>query len=160
MNTFIPIHILEEVAVLKMVVDSTALIKRSYSSPVCIISLIYHSRSLSHTKALFLLLPLQITPGSKASAANLCPGDVILAIEGIPASDMMHCEAQNKIKESSSQLCLTIERLYAESKKARARTGGGPSKGNTCAYNETESISLFVQILLFHFCVRQLFIQL
>ncbi len=60
--------------------------------------------------------------------ANLCPGDVILAIEGIPAMDMLHCEAQNKIKESTHQLCLTIERLYAETKKACAKTGGGPSK--------------------------------
>uniref|UniRef100_A0A3Q4GIA6 PDZ and LIM domain protein 3 n=1 Tax=Neolamprologus brichardi TaxID=32507 RepID=A0A3Q4GIA6_NEOBR len=52
----------------------------------------------------------RITPGSKASAANLCPGDVILAIEGVPATNMLHCEAQNKIKESTHQLCLTIER--------------------------------------------------
>ncbi|KAM7009649.1 PDZ and LIM domain protein 3-like [Tautogolabrus adspersus] len=52
----------------------------------------------------------RITPGSKASVANLCPGDIILAIEGAPTSDMLHCEAQNKIKESSSQLCLTVER--------------------------------------------------
>ncbi|XP_071770566.1 PDZ and LIM domain protein 3-like [Centroberyx gerrardi] len=52
----------------------------------------------------------RITPGSKASIANLCPGDVILAIEGVPAADMMHCEAQNKIKESTTQLCLTVER--------------------------------------------------
>ncbi|XP_056135938.1 LOW QUALITY PROTEIN: PDZ and LIM domain protein 3-like [Lampris incognitus] len=52
----------------------------------------------------------RITPGSKASIANLCPGDVILAIEGVPAANMMHCEAQNKIKESTTQLCLTVER--------------------------------------------------
>lgn len=52
----------------------------------------------------------RITPGSKASIANLCAGDVILAIEGVPATDMLHCEAQNKIKESTSQLCLTVER--------------------------------------------------
>ncbi|KAG8014662.1 PDZ and LIM domain protein 3 [Nibea albiflora] len=52
----------------------------------------------------------RITPGSKASVANLCAGDVILAIEGVSASNMLHCEAQNKIKESTNQLCLTIER--------------------------------------------------
>ncbi|XP_008314599.1 PDZ and LIM domain protein 3 [Cynoglossus semilaevis] len=52
----------------------------------------------------------RITPGSKASMANLCAGDVIVAIEGVPAADMLHCEAQNKIKESSSQLRLTVER--------------------------------------------------
>lgn len=53
---------------------------------------------------------LQVTPGSKASAASLCPGDVILAIEGAPTNDMLHCEAQNKIKESTHRLSLTIER--------------------------------------------------
>uniref|UniRef100_I3JVA7 PDZ and LIM domain protein 3 n=1 Tax=Oreochromis niloticus TaxID=8128 RepID=I3JVA7_ORENI len=52
----------------------------------------------------------RVSPGSRASAANLCPGDVILAIEGVPATNMLHCEAQNKIKESTHQLCLTIER--------------------------------------------------
>ncbi|KAM6972108.1 PDZ and LIM domain protein 3-like [Aplochiton taeniatus] len=52
----------------------------------------------------------RITPGSKASVANLCSGDVILAIEGVPAIDMLHCDAQNMIKESTNQLCLTVER--------------------------------------------------
>ncbi|KAL7403859.1 hypothetical protein ABVT39_006001 [Epinephelus coioides] len=52
----------------------------------------------------------RITPGSKAAIANLCAGDVIVAIEGVPAADMLHCEAQNKIKESTSQLSLTVER--------------------------------------------------
>lgn len=51
-----------------------------------------------------------MTPGSKASVANLCAGDVILAIEGVPTKDMLHCEAQNKIKESTQKLALTIER--------------------------------------------------
>lgn len=55
----------------------------------------------------------RITPGSKASVANLCAGDIILAIEGVPAMDMLHCEAQNKIKESTNQLCITIERNEA-----------------------------------------------
>ncbi|XP_056266237.1 PDZ and LIM domain protein 3-like [Pseudoliparis swirei] len=52
----------------------------------------------------------RITPGSKAAVANLCAGDVILAIEGVQATDLLHCEAQNKIKESTRQLSLTIER--------------------------------------------------
>ena len=70
------------------------------------------------TIALFLVdvfilscVPIQITPGSKASNANLCAGDIILTIEGVPAADMLHCEAQSKIKESTNQLCLTVERL-------------------------------------------------
>ncbi|XP_066574316.1 PDZ and LIM domain protein 3a isoform X2 [Amia ocellicauda] len=52
----------------------------------------------------------RITPGSKASLANLCPGDIILAIEGVSAEAMTHCEAQNKIKDSINQLNLKIER--------------------------------------------------
>lgn len=86
----------------------------------------------SHRVTLVIPCPtlFQITPGSKASVANLCPGDVILAIEGAPATDMLHCEAQNKIKESTNQLCLTVERFYAET--TRTQTGGGCSKRNTC----------------------------
>lgn len=56
------------------------------------------------------LIISRITPGSKASMANLCAGDLILAIEGVPAAGMLHCEAQNKIKEATNQLCLTVER--------------------------------------------------
>ncbi|XP_028832597.1 PDZ and LIM domain protein 3-like [Denticeps clupeoides] len=52
----------------------------------------------------------RINPGSKASVANLCTGDIIIAIDGVPTEDMMHCEAQNRIKDCGSQLCLTIER--------------------------------------------------
>nr|ACO09217.1 PDZ and LIM domain protein 3 [Osmerus mordax] len=52
----------------------------------------------------------RITPGGKASMANLCPGDLILAIEGEAAVDMLHCDAQNKIKEATYQLNLSVER--------------------------------------------------
>ncbi|XP_076877429.1 PDZ and LIM domain protein 3b isoform X2 [Brachyhypopomus gauderio] len=52
----------------------------------------------------------RVTPGSKASLVNLCPGDVILAIEGVSTEGMTHAEAQNKIKDSTSQICLKIER--------------------------------------------------
>ncbi|KAM8880207.1 PDZ and LIM domain protein 3-like isoform 2-T2 [Spinachia spinachia] len=52
----------------------------------------------------------RITPGSKAAAANLCAGDVIVAIEGVPTTNMLHCEAQNRIKESARRLSLTVER--------------------------------------------------
>ncbi|KAM9471049.1 PDZ and LIM domain protein 3b isoform 4-T4 [Clarias gariepinus] len=52
----------------------------------------------------------RVTPGSKAALVNLCPGDVILAIEGVPTEGMTHAEAQNRIKDSSNQLCLKIER--------------------------------------------------
>ncbi|XP_059378297.1 PDZ and LIM domain protein 3-like [Carassius carassius] len=52
----------------------------------------------------------RVTPGSKASRVNLCPGDIILSIQGAPTESMTHAEAQNKIKASNNQLFLKIER--------------------------------------------------
>lgn len=52
----------------------------------------------------------QITPGSKAAAANLCPGDVILAIDGFGTESMTHADAQDRIKAAAHQLCLKIDR--------------------------------------------------
>jgi len=52
----------------------------------------------------------QISPGSKASSVNLSPGDIILAIDGVSTEKMMHCEAQNLIKNAAYQLTLTVER--------------------------------------------------
>uniref|UniRef100_A0AAY4AZE3 PDZ and LIM domain protein 3 n=1 Tax=Denticeps clupeoides TaxID=299321 RepID=A0AAY4AZE3_9TELE len=51
-----------------------------------------------------------VTPGSKASLVNLCPGDTILAIEGLSTEGMTHGEAQNKIRDATQQLGLKIER--------------------------------------------------
>ncbi|KAL0204624.1 hypothetical protein M9458_002642, partial [Cirrhinus mrigala] len=50
-----------------------------------------------------------ISPGSKASRVNLSPGDIILAIDGVSAENMMHSEAQSLIKEATYQLALTVE---------------------------------------------------
>ncbi|XP_072526085.1 PDZ and LIM domain protein 3a [Salminus brasiliensis] len=52
----------------------------------------------------------RISSGSKASMVDLSPGDIILAIDGISTANMMHCEAQNRIREATYQLTLTIER--------------------------------------------------
>ncbi|XP_041041367.1 PDZ and LIM domain protein 3a isoform X1 [Carcharodon carcharias] len=52
----------------------------------------------------------RITPGSKASLANLSPGDVILAIDGVSTDAMTHVDAQNRIKAASNQLSLKIDR--------------------------------------------------
>lgn len=52
----------------------------------------------------------QITPGSKAAAAHLCPGDVILAIDGFGTESMTHADAQDRIKAATHQLCLKIDR--------------------------------------------------
>ncbi|KAL4659726.1 PDZ and LIM domain protein 4 [Arapaima gigas] len=52
----------------------------------------------------------RITPGSKAEQANLCPGDIIVAINGDKTETMTHMEAQNRIKACTSQLALAISR--------------------------------------------------
>ncbi|POI23491.1 hypothetical protein CIB84_012760, partial [Bambusicola thoracicus] len=49
-----------------------------------------------------------INPGSKAALANLCPGDIILAINGESTEAMTHLEAQNKIKACVEQLLLSV----------------------------------------------------
>ncbi|KAM3831196.1 PDZ and LIM domain protein 3 isoform 2-T2 [Vipera latastei] len=56
------------------------------------------------------LIITRITPGSKASQANLCPGDIIIAIDGHSTENMTHNDAQEKIKAAAQQLCLKIER--------------------------------------------------
>ncbi|XP_071758997.1 PDZ and LIM domain protein 3-like [Centroberyx gerrardi] len=52
----------------------------------------------------------RVTPGSKASLANLCPGDVILAIGGIATEVMTLADAQNAITSSTHHLSLKIQR--------------------------------------------------
>ncbi|XP_063148400.1 PDZ and LIM domain protein 4 [Candoia aspera] len=52
----------------------------------------------------------RINPGSKAALANLCPGDVILSINGDSTENMTHLEAQNKIKACLDQLILSVNR--------------------------------------------------
>uniref|UniRef100_A0A663MSZ3 PDZ and LIM domain protein 4 n=1 Tax=Athene cunicularia TaxID=194338 RepID=A0A663MSZ3_ATHCN len=52
----------------------------------------------------------RINPGSKAAMANLCPGDIILAINGESTENMTHLEAQNKIKACMDQLLLSVNR--------------------------------------------------
>lgn len=53
---------------------------------------------------------LQVNPGSKAAQANLCMGDIILAIDGEPTENMTHLEAQNKIKGCTEEIALSIDR--------------------------------------------------
>ncbi|NXI43641.1 PDLI4 protein, partial [Galbula dea] len=52
----------------------------------------------------------RINPGSKAAMADLCPGDIILAINGESTENMTHLEAQNKIKACMDQLLLSVNR--------------------------------------------------
>ncbi|KAJ7997179.1 hypothetical protein DPEC_G00226270 [Dallia pectoralis] len=53
----------------------------------------------------------RVTPGSKAAQAQLCPGDVILAVNGDSSDTMTHMEAQNRIKACGVALTLAINRL-------------------------------------------------
>ncbi|XP_033871646.1 PDZ and LIM domain protein 3-like isoform X3 [Acipenser ruthenus] len=66
----------------------------------------------------------RITPGSKASLANLCPGDIILSIDGVTTESMTHCEAQNIIKDSTNQLNLKIERPETKLWSPQVTEGG------------------------------------
>lgn len=53
---------------------------------------------------------MQVTPASKAAQANLCIGDMILAIGGEPTEGMTHLEAQNKIKGCIEEMVLSVDR--------------------------------------------------
>ncbi|NXO09125.1 PDLI2 protein, partial [Oriolus oriolus] len=52
----------------------------------------------------------KVTEHGKAAAGDLRPGDVIVAINGESAAEMLNVEAQNKIKQSPGQLRLEVER--------------------------------------------------
>lgn len=52
----------------------------------------------------------QVNGGSKAEQADLQPGDIIVEINGKNTADMLNVEAQNKIKNSKTQLQLVVER--------------------------------------------------
>ncbi|XP_051945871.1 PDZ and LIM domain protein 1 [Xyrauchen texanus] len=52
----------------------------------------------------------RVTPGSKAAQADLCIGDMILAIDGESTDGMTHLEAQNKIKGCMEEMVLSIDR--------------------------------------------------
>ncbi|KAM6945122.1 PDZ and LIM domain protein 2 [Lycodopsis pacificus] len=52
----------------------------------------------------------KVNGGSKAEKADLQPGDIIFEINGENTADMLNVEAQNKIKNSKTQLQLAVER--------------------------------------------------
>ncbi|XP_075791846.1 PDZ and LIM domain protein 1 isoform X2 [Pelodiscus sinensis] len=56
----------------------------------------------------------RVTPGSKAALANLCIGDVIVAIDGENTENMTHLEAQNKIKSCIDDITLTVGRTESK----------------------------------------------
>ncbi|XP_056141886.1 PDZ and LIM domain protein 2 [Lampris incognitus] len=70
----------------------------------------------------------KVNGGSKAEQAALQPGDIILEINGENTSDMLNVEAQNKIKNSKTQLQLVVERPEP------------PSPGQTNGINTAEQL--------------------
>ncbi|KAF4798798.1 PDZ and LIM domain 2 [Turdus rufiventris] len=52
----------------------------------------------------------KVTEHGKAATGDLRPGDVIVTINGESTAEMLNVEAQNKIKQSSGQLRLEVQR--------------------------------------------------
>uniref|UniRef100_A0A8C0NZ52 PDZ and LIM domain protein 2 n=1 Tax=Canis lupus familiaris TaxID=9615 RepID=A0A8C0NZ52_CANLF len=61
------------------------------------------------------IMVTKVTERGKAEAADLRPGDIIVAINGESAEGMLHAEAQSKIRHSPSPLRLQLDRSPAAS---------------------------------------------
>ncbi|XP_008585824.1 PREDICTED: PDZ and LIM domain protein 2 isoform X2 [Galeopterus variegatus] len=61
------------------------------------------------------IMVTKVTEQGKAKAADLRPGDIIVAINGESAEGMLHAEAQSKIRQSPSPLRLQLDRSRAAS---------------------------------------------
>ncbi|XP_036169489.1 PDZ and LIM domain protein 2 isoform X7 [Myotis myotis] len=61
------------------------------------------------------IMVTKVTERGKAQAADLRPGDIIVAINGEDAQGMLHAEAQSKIRQSPSPLRLQLDRSRAAS---------------------------------------------
>ncbi|KAI5943436.1 PDZ and LIM domain protein 2 [Manis javanica] len=70
------------------------------------------------------IMVTKVTERGKAEAADLRPGDIIVAINGESAEGMLHAEAQSKIRQSPSPLRLQLDRSRAASP---AQTNGESS---------------------------------
>ncbi|CAL8251591.1 unnamed protein product [Boreogadus saida] len=78
----------------------------------------------------------KVNGGSKAEQAALQPGDIILEINGQNTADMLNVEAQNKIKNSKTQLQLVVERPVPE------QTNGGPGSEDLTSPFQTKEAFL------------------
>ncbi|CAL8332137.1 unnamed protein product [Arctogadus glacialis] len=79
----------------------------------------------------------KVNGGSKAEQAALQPGDIILEINGQNTADMLNVEAQNKIKNSKTQLQLVVERPVPE------QTNGGPGSEDLTSPFKTKEAFLY-----------------
>ncbi|XP_039186684.1 PDZ and LIM domain protein 3 isoform X3 [Crotalus tigris] len=89
------------------------------------------------------LIITRITPGSKASQANLCPGDIIIAIDGHSTENMTHNDAQEKIKAAGQQLCLKIERAETKLWSPQVAEEGRPHPFKINLEAEPQDIGYF-----------------
>ncbi|XP_071259353.1 PDZ and LIM domain protein 2-like isoform X5 [Salvelinus alpinus] len=80
----------------------------------------------------------KVNGGSKAELAALQPGDVILEINGENTVDMLNVEAQNKIKNSKTQLQLLVERPEPPSPE---QTNGTTTEQLTGRFQEAVLVS-------------------
>uniref|UniRef100_A0A8C7XSU3 PDZ and LIM domain 5a n=1 Tax=Oryzias sinensis TaxID=183150 RepID=A0A8C7XSU3_9TELE len=71
---------------------------------------------MSLSKALNPPLLLFLTNDGKAAKGGIAVGDVVLSIDGISTDGMNHLEAQNKIKNCSSNLSLTLQKASSVQK--------------------------------------------
>ncbi|KAM5264787.1 PDZ and LIM domain protein 2 [Ctenodactylus gundi] len=69
------------------------------------------------------IMVTKVAERGKAEAADLRPGDIIVAINGESAEGMLHAEAQSKIRQSASPLRLQLDRSQAAS--SRQTNGDG-----------------------------------
>ncbi|NXV02368.1 PDLI2 protein, partial [Cettia cetti] len=76
----------------------------------------------------------KVTEHGKAAAGGLRPGDVIVTINGESAAEMLHVEAQNKIRQSPGQLRLQVQRCPQV-----------PSPGHTNGDTSPESLATRLQ---------------
>ncbi|KAM7110630.1 PDZ and LIM domain protein 3 isoform 3-T3 [Molossus nigricans] len=89
------------------------------------------------------LVITRITPGSKAAAANLCPGDVILAIDGFGTESMTHADAQDRIKAAAHQLCLKIDRAETRLWSPQVSEDGKPHPFKINLESEPQDVNYF-----------------
>ncbi|TKS78616.1 LIM domain protein 5 Enigma -like protein Enigma-like PDZ and [Collichthys lucidus] len=52
----------------------------------------------------------RLTDGGKAAKGGIAVGDLVLSIDGIATEGMNHLEAQNKIKNCTGNLSLTLQK--------------------------------------------------
>lgn len=90
----------------------------------------------------------KVTERGKAEAADLRPGDIIVAINGVSTGTMLHAEAQSKIRQSPSPLRLQLDRSRAaspgytngdSSMEARATRFQGSARTHTSSQSSLSS---------------------